>query len=642
MTTAERPPVAVLHPLEPLTDEEMRTAVRVLREARPLGPRTVICSVVLEEPEKQVLAAFRPGSGCDRAAFVTLFDRDSGETHEAVVSITGERLESWHHVPGVQPGMTGAELFDATNAIKADPAYIAALAKRGVTDMSLVQIDAWPNGNFGFAEDSTRRLTRALSFVKRFDGDNAYAGPIDGVIAVFDFNRLEVVRVEDHGVVPLPPEDANYRASLVADQRTDLKPLEIIQRDGPGFAVEGHCIRWQKWEIRFGFTHREGLVLNSVGYEDGGRLRSILTRASLSEMVVPYGDPHPMHNRKNAFDAGEYGLGMCTNSLELGCDCLGEIRYFDGFICDAAGEPVRVPNAICLHEEDYGILWKHVDRDNTAEVRRSRRLVLSSIATVGNYEYGFYWYFYQDASIEYEIKLTGIVSNGALPLGEERKYGTVVAPGVYAPIHQHFFSLRLDMAIDGEENSVYEVNTVTEEASADNPFGNAFFAESTLLGRESAAKRRVNPASARYWKVENANVKNRLGQPVAYKLMPGENTVPFNRPESSLIKRAGFTTNHLWVTPYNREERHAAGQYPNQHAGGAGLPEWTAADRPVENTDVVVWYSMGHNHVPRPEDWPVMPTQYMGFKLQPTGFFDRNPALDVAPSMKHGDECEQH
>jgi primary-amine oxidase len=347
-----------------------------------------------------------------------------------------------------------------------------------------------------------------------------------------------------------------------------------------------------------------------------------------------------MHNRKNAFDAGEYGIGMCTNSLELGCDCLGEICYFDGVISAPSGEPVTIKNAICLHEEDYGILWKHVERDGRAEVRRSRRLVLSSIATVGNYEYGFFWYFYQDGSIEYEIKLTGIVSNGALPLGEERKYGTVLAPGVYAPIHQHFFSLRLDLDIDGEANSVYEVNTVTEDAGPENPFGNAFYAESTLLETEWDAQRRVNPNTARYWKIVNPNVKNGLGQPVAYKLMPGENTLPFNRPESSLIKRAGFTTNHLWVTPLAPGELHAAGQYPNQHAGGAGLPAWTAANRPLENRDLVVWYTMGHNHVPRPEDWPVMPTQHMGFKLQPAGFFDRNPALDVAPSKTHGDHCE--
>jgi primary-amine oxidase len=614
-----------MHPLEPLSAEEISTAARALREAGLLRDRRVVVSTTLYEPGRGEASA-------GREAGSTILDRTTGEVIEARISLASSEVVASETITGVQPGMTIAELGEAIETIKADHAYRDALAKRGVTDMSLVQIDCWPNGHFGFAEDGAQRLTRALSWVHRQPGDNAYARPIDGVIAIVDLNAMKVVRVEDHGLVPLPPNDANYAAALVPNQRNGLKPLDIHQPEGPSFEVNGHEIRWQKWAIRFGFTHREGLILHDVGYEDGGRVRGILKRASLSEMVVPYGDPGPMHNRKNAFDAGEYGLGMCTNSLELGCDCLGEIRYFDGVLALPNGEPYTIKNAICLHEEDYGILWKHVERDTPPEVRRSRRLVLSSIATVGNYEYGFFWYFYQDGAIEYEIKLTGILSVGALPAGETRKYGTIVGPGVYAPIHQHFFSIRLEPNLDDGGNSVYEVNTEAEPISGDNPFGNAFFAKSTLLARESEAQRRVNPETARYWRIVNPGSKNGLGQPVSYKLMPMENCLPMNLPGSSLINRAGFTTNHLWVTPYDRKEMHAAGHYPNQHAGGAGLPEWTKADRSVEDTDVVVWYTLGHNHVPRPEDWPVMPTYYAGFKLLPVGFFDANPALDVPPS----------
>jgi primary-amine oxidase len=638
MTTTERP-ATTLHPLEPLSEDEIRQAARILREGGRLEGRRIICSLYLHEPDHDALGAFADGRPLPREAFATILDRTTGETFETVISLTGAKVVSWEHIPGAQPGMTITEIGEAIEVIKANPDYQAALARRGVTDMSLVLIDCWPNGNFGFEEDNTRRLTRGLSWVRRFPEDNAYARPIEGVVAVVDVNVPAVVRVEDYGVLPLPPEDANYAAALVPNQRTDIKPLEIHQPEGPSFEVDGHHIRWQKWEIRFGFTHREGLVLHDVGYHDGGRLRSILRRASLSEMVVPYGDPSPMHHRKNAFDAGEYGVGMCTNSLELGCDCLGEIRYFDGLITLCDGTPYRIKNAICLHEEDYGILWKHVDRDTGAEVRRSRRLVLSSIATVGNYEYGFFWYFYQDGSIEYEVKLTGILSVGGIAEGETRPYGTVVGPGVYAPIHQHFFNIRLDFALDGDRNSVYEVNAEAVPDAEGNVFGNAFVAKSTLLARESEARRRLNPDTARSWRIVNPNSPNRYGQPVSYKLMPMENSVSLNLPGSSLIKRAGFTTDHLWVTRYHPREMHAAGQYPNQHPGGDGLPRWTAQDRPIENTDIVVWYTLGHTHMPRTEDWPVMPTYYVGFKLLPVGFFDANPALDVPPSAKKEGHC---
>ena len=125
-----------------------------------------------------------------------------------------------------------------------------------------------------------------------------------------------------------------------------------------------------------------------------------------------------MHYRKLVLDEGEYGIGLLTNSLELGCDCLGEIAYLDGVVNDNDGKAVTLPNAICLHEEDHGIAWKHTDfRTGYVEVRRMRRMVISSIVTVGNYEYAYYWYLYQDGTIEYEVKLSGVISNGAIAPG---------------------------------------------------------------------------------------------------------------------------------------------------------------------------------------------------------------------------------
>ena len=312
-------------------------------------------------------------------------------------------------------------------------------------------------------------------------GDHGYARPIEGLVVEFDLDALKVVAVHDYGVVPLPPKSGNYDAERVADPnnvpsfpspRADLKPIEITQPEGPSFTVEGHAVRWQKWRLRIGFTPREGLVLHDIGYEDRGTLRPIIYRASLSEMFVPYGDPAPTHRFKNVFDMGEYGVGWLANPLMLGCDCLGEIRYFDGVVNDQDGEAMVIPNAICMHEEDAGIGWKHTDfRTEDVEVRRLRRLVISTIATVGNYEYGYFWYLYTDGTIEYEVKLTGVISTGALAPGERPAHGTMVAPGLYGPHHQHFFCVRLDMAVDGNANSVVQVDSEPAPAGPENPHG---------------------------------------------------------------------------------------------------------------------------------------------------------------------------
>jgi primary-amine oxidase len=265
---------------------------------------------------------------------------------------------------------------------------------------------------------------------------------------------------------------------------------------------------------------------------------------------------------------------------------------------------------------------------------------VSFIATVGNYEYGFFWHFYQDGSIEFEGKLTGIMTTGALRPGERTEYGQLLnKDGLYAPIHQHIFNLRLDMSVDGLANSVYEVNTESSPLGPENPLGNAFRTVPVLLQRESEAQRVVDTASARYWKVVNPSVKNAVGEPVGYKLVPGTNTLPFTHPEASVTKRAEFMTKHLWVTPYSPGERYAAGDYPNQNEGGAGLPEWTQADRSIENTDVVLWYTLGSHHPARLEDWPMTQVKRCGFMLEPEGFFDSTPSLDVPPPSSNG-HCE--
>jgi primary-amine oxidase len=624
--------LGVSHPLDPLLPQEIEAAVSIVRRSQSLGPSVRFATVTLKEPAKETVLSFQPGDEIDRAAFLILLDNATAATYEAVVSLSKGIVTSWDYIPGVQPPIMLDEFAECEAAVKASAEFRDAIAKRGITDPDLVIVDPWSAGHYGIAEEEGMRLSRALCWVKANPTDNGYARPIEGVIPVVDLNKMEVIRVEDYGVVPLPPQDANYTPEYVKSYRQDLKPLEIVQPEGPSFEVSGHEISWQKWKIRVGFTPREGLVLYTVTYTDQGEERPIFYRASLAEMTVPYGDPSPHHYRKNAFDVGEYGIGSLANSLKLGCDCLGEIYYFDGFITDSRGKVVQIENAICLHEEDFGILWKHVDwRTEHAEVRRSRRLVVSFIATVGNYEYGFYWYFYQDGTIQYEVKLTGIMSSAAVMPGEVPRYGTLVAPQLNAPIHQHIFNVRMDMCVDGQQNSVYEVDIVPEE-NEKNPYGNAFCTQSTLLSTELAAQRVIDPLKSRYWKIVNPSKTNAMGYATAYKLMPGDNTLPLARSSASVTKRATYMTKHLWVTPYHPDEKYPTGDYPNQHPGGVGLPQWTKGDRSLENTNLVVWYTFAHSHSPRAEDWPVMPVATLGFMLKPLNFFDENPANDVPPS----------
>ncbi len=635
LVAAETSTVAPSHPLDPLSADELATVVEVLRGAQKLGESWRFVSAVLLEPDKELSQNWKPGTPFSRRAFVVLLDTAQRAGFEAVVDLSAGKVERFTKLPaGVQPAVMLDEFGECEEAVKRSPLFRAALKKRGVEDVSLVMVEPWSAGNYGteVPEDKGRRLLRALCFVRSEPTDNGFARPLDGVIAVVDLHQMEVIRVEDYGVVPLSPEAGNWARQYITNFREAPKPLQIVQPDGPSFTVDGWNVRWQNWSFRIGFTPREGVVLHQVRYRDGADDRLILDRASVCEMVVPYGDPGEQYYRKNAFDIGEYGIGTLANSLALGCDCLGSVHYFDATMLDSRGKSVSIKNAICLHEEDVGLLWKHTDwRTNQSEARRSRRLSVSFVATVGNYEYGFYWHLHQDGTIQCEIKLTGIMNTTALAPGQKLDYGIEVAPRLKAPFHQHIFAARLDVSLDADRNSVYEVNTVGVPTGPDNPHGNAFRAEPTLLATESQAQRSVNGATARFWRIVNPQRTNWLGQPVGYRLVPGENSAVFAQPDARIMRRAAFTKHHLWVTPFYPAELYPAGDYPNQHSGGDGLPKWTAANRNVADADVVLWYVFSHNHVPRPEDWPVMPVSSIGFQLKPDGFFPRNPALDLPP-----------
>ena len=432
----------------------------------------------------------------------------------------------------------------------------------------------------------------------------------------------------------MPPDSAAIRPS--DNLRTDIKPLNITQPEGPSFTVDGFHVEWQKWSLRVGFNAREGLVLHTLSYQDKNRQRPIMHRMSMPEMVVPYGDPTPGNFRRNAFDTGEYGIGLALDSLVLGCDCLGHIHYFDIHTHDWAGKPIVKKNAVCMHEEDYGIQWKHHDsRSETTEVRRSRRLVISSIFTIGNYDYGFYWYLYLDGTIQMEIKLTGIVGVSAISEGKQNAgQSPQISAELSSPVHQHIFCFRLDWDLDGGNNSLFENQIEVLPLDDNNLQGTQFRSVSRHLTDETSAIRNIAPEVSRNWKVTNPDSKNALGQPVAYKLLPQASPPMFAHADSLVAQRAGFAKHHLWATPYAEDELCAAGPYTVMHSGQQGLPELTAKNRDISKCDLVMWHTVAITHVPRPEDWPVMPVEYCGFHLIPVGFFDKNPTLDL-PSSCH-------
>lgn len=686
-STGRSPPSpAHLHPLCSLTPEEIAATADSVKsffaeggtDSHSTSIRFV--SINLNEPNKSVLqsAAAENGTKPPRKAEVLVLNTETGIASELDVDLQAKgdavsaAVGNTKELPrGVQPLLTPDDCNLAEEIAKSSSEVQHALKERyGITDMARVAADPWSvhlacEADIALTEPDDpsmppRRLVQTFLY-QRVQGqgleDNHYAHPID-ILPVVDLNTETVVRVD--GLDRLPPPEipqlgVNYHRNLVKTnsylqtewRENALKALDITQPDGPSFTVDGNRVDWQNWSFTVGWNAREGLVLHKIHF-DG---RPVVNRLSLVEMAVPYGDPNPPYSRKCAFDVGDYGLGFCANSLELGCDCLGLIHYFDAALSDSNGDPYVVKKAICMHEEDDGILWKHVEyRNGHNESRRARELVISFICTVVNYEYLFYIRFKLNGEIEYEIRLSGELSTNLPSAGEDPddpSHGVLCAPGVNSQVHQHMFCARIDMSVDGQKNTVSEVDVVAHpDPSLENPFGNIFGPVETILRSETDAVRTYDANRARTWKISNAEGKLNpiTGKPTAYKLVPftkGPAQPPLLTAANSSVSTKGeFATAHLWVTPYDESERYPAGEYTPQAKEQDGLPVWIKDNDNIEGEDVILWHAFGVTHVPTVENFPVMNCEITAFSLKPDGFNAGNPAIDLPPEINETSELD--
>lgn len=620
------------HPLDPLTVEEIQIAVTTIQAAQPLSERARFPNISLKEPDKESVLSFQAGDPVQRDAFVVVLDPAESKTYEAVVDLGRATLTEWAEVPGVQPAILDEE-YELLDALaKADSRWQAAMERRGITDFESAVIDGWAPGLMSPEERASgKRLLRGITYYSP-DRINYYGAPIEGLMVVVDLNGQEVYEVTDIGVQTYSTENFDYDEASVGPLQPAPKSLLIEQPEGTTFTVNGNEVTWQNWKFRYLMHQREGLTLYQVSYTDNGAERPVLYRAGLSEMVVPYAETNKDWSVRSAFDVGEYRFGWLSTPMELGNEVPQNAILLDALFADDFGEPSPSEDVIALYERDAGILWRHYDFNNYSnEGRRSRELVMTTVAAIGNYDYAISWIFHEDGTLEEQTDLTGIMLTKATDDTTEtgNHLGYLVAPHVVAVNHQHFLNFRLDFDVDGPINNLSEMTVAALPQSERNRQANAFAMEETMLASEAMAVRDMSLAQSRAWMVMNPDKKNALGTPCAYMLMPGSNSVFYPLETSNVRQRGQFASHHFWATKYNPDELYAAGDYPNQSLPGQGLPEWVADDESLSKEDVVVWYTQGVTHIPRPEEWPIMTVHQASFKIMPRGFFEENPVLNV-------------
>ncbi|KAI9146950.1 copper amine oxidase [Paramyrothecium foliicola] len=656
------------HPLSALSIAESNIARDVVQAAYP-GSLLYFRQIFLREPPKAEVFTFLELEHSGRVTNDTprparraqvWFDVGGLEKHaeyvEAVVDLASKKIEATRsHGTGQQASLVMSELREVADACDRSKMFQDKLKEFEFPEGFEAVVEPWPYGGSDQTEDGIRLFQGLVYAVNRKahgPDSNFYAYPVP-LVPVMDAKTKEIIRVievatggKDDPIGPFEKritkkvidhcKPAEYcPEKLPQGVRKDLKPLTVLQPEGASFSVvDGNRIDWQKWTMRLTFNPREGAVLHDIRY-DG---RSVLYRLSMSDMTVPYADPRSPFQRKQAFDFGDGGLGHGVNNLSLGCDCLGLIQYFDGLVTEPDGTVETTKNAICLHEQDDGIGWKHTDwRSGRAVVTRRRQLVIQYIITLANYEYAFNFKFDQAGAITLETRATGIVSVVNIDEGKTAPWGNVVSPGALAQNHQHIFAARIDPAIDGMKNTIVQEESIPVPMNPDtNPYGNYYEVQQTILKTSTGVD--LAPERNRLFKVQNHSKKNPIsGKYVGYKLgLPATQLLLADK-NSIQARRAQFAQHHLWVTKYEEDEFYVGGRYPMMSKVEiGGVADAVKREDNIQDEDVVLWTVYGLTHNPRVEDWPVMPVEVLQVHLTPSDFFTQNPAIDVPSSKDQG------
>ena len=422
--------------------------------------------------------------------------------------------------------------------------------------------------------------------------------------------------------------------------------MNPTETGGPGYVVTGSRIEWDIWRFRLRVDKRPGIVLSNIDVRDGGRWRSVLYQAHLSEVFVPYMDPTPGWYFRTCMDSGEYGFGLFLSPLTAGVDCPRQATFLPALVNDDRGRPLEIPNAICVFERYAGDpAWRHFEvfaqGETTfvpAEGRPATELVVRTASVVGNYDYLLDYRFRQNGEIAIQIGATGLdavkgvasMSMADSTAAADTTYGTLVAPNLVAPFHDHYFNFRLDFDVDGPINHPAVLEVVAGEPAPESPRRSFWTVRRSAPASELEARYTLSAMAPKYFLVANEAERTPLGHHPAYMVHHGNVAYgPFDYAADPPMKRNAYIEYTIWNTVHDGAQRYAGGEFPMRSDGSDTLAEWVKADRALQGTDVVTWFTAGFHHLPRAEDWPVMSTDWKTIHIKPHNFFTRNPALTI-------------
>ncbi|KAK8607780.1 hypothetical protein V6N13_046387 [Hibiscus sabdariffa] len=640
------------HPLDPLTAQEINSVRSILSSYEPFASTfPIIHSLTLDEPDKLEVLRWRKGGRFPprKASVLAMLN---GESHVLTVDLDSSRVTSHAVNPrSGYPMLSVEDILAASKVPFSNAEFNKSIAARGISLSELICLTPFA-GWFGPNEEG-KRIIKVLCFSSE-GTPNFYMRPIEGLVMTVDLDTLEVLKFSDTGRgIPIPNStntDYRYNAHEKEPEMEPINPISMEQPEGPSFKVEdGHMVKWANWVFHLKADQRAGLVISRAMVRDSenGELRNVMYKGFSSELFVPYMDLEESWYFKSFMDAGEFGLGMSALPLVPLNDCPRYSYYMDGVFAASNGKPYVQPNMICLFERYAGdISWRHSESQlldsQIRETRPKVTLVARMAATVGNYDYIFDWEFQTDGLIRIKVGLSGLLMVKGSPYhslyqvpNQDAMSGPFISENVIGVVHDHFITFHLDMDIDGVNNSFVDVKLVKEHSlPGESPRKSYLKTKRKIAKTEKDAQIKLKLYDPSEFHMINPSRRSRLGNPTGYKIVPGGTAASLLDHDDPPQLRSAFSNNQIWVTLYNKSEQWAGGLLAYQSRGDDTLAVWSERDRPIENKDVVLWYTLGFHHIPCQEDFPVMPVVTSGFELKPVNFFERNPILRAAPAFE--------
>ncbi|ENN88579.1 hypothetical protein RHSP_64914 [Rhizobium freirei PRF 81] len=638
-------PAAFAHPLDGLTAEEYQKINRILRDEKVVDDNTLYPLIELKEPAKAAALSWKDGDKpLDREAKVQLTSPEGFK--EAVVNITTGKVESTTPIKG-QPMVLFTEFMDALAGALQNPEMVAGLKKRGLTPEQAFCLPLTA-GNFFTEEYKNSRLMKVPCY-RVPEGSNYYAKPIEGLFAVYDIGKKKVLKVIDTGAIDGPKDNWGYTEKEVGAReplRPQMNMAKLSQEGGPNYKINGTHLDWDIWRFNFRVDKRPGLVLSNLDVKDGDTWRSVIYQSHLSEVFVPYMDPTEGWYWRTYMDSGEYGFGLFLSPLRAGVDCPSYATFLPATIADDKGNPLTIPNAICVFERSIGDpAWRHFevfaqtpDKPLPAEGRPATELVVRTASEVGNYDYLMDYRLQQDGQIRIMIGATGLdavkgvasTSMDDATAAADTAHGTLIAPNLVAANHDHYFNFRIDFDVDQPVNHFGTMDIVPSKVDPKNPRRSMWEVQHTMPKTEMEARYQLSAMKPRYFMISDPSRKGYLGQEPGWMIHHGDVAYgPFDFAKDPPMKRNAYIEYSVWNTVYDPDQQYAGGKFAMQSDGSDTLPEWVKANKPLMGKDIVTWFTAGFHHIPRMEDWPVMSTEWKTIHIEPHNFFAHNPALTI-------------